>query len=305
MNIYRIIPYISLVIASLILFIIAFFVTDQNIKNILINVFSNAMFFFIVYIFYDLMKIFVTKKEKKYLKDYITKIISSDIYIALYYFKKVIHGYNLDTNKLTNIMGIVNYNKGELLNIIKNQNYLGFQIFKNTAEIHSLFKEALNDNLILKHSTHIDTINILKIYHNLTEIEYIFKSIVNYEETPESGVEYITVNGKQINSENDDKFLLLKKTKKDNRFVVYDSGYFDNEFYKNLLKRYILTETSASEIAKLLYNTFSLMKYWLPDILKLQRKDYRFRIIKDYFSPFTNTKTNKTKIFIADIIDLK
>lgn len=305
MNFYRIIPYISLIIASSILIIITNFITDDNIKNILINVFSNAMFFFVVYIFYDLIKLFVSKKEKKYLVSYIKNIISNDIFVALYYLKKVIHGYNLDTNTLNNILGLVNYSKKELKNIIKNQNYLGFQIFKNTDEIRSLFNNIINDNLFLKNTSHVDTINVLKISHNLSKIELILKNIENYNKCSEHGIEYKVINGKEINPENDDKYLLLKKTKSSDKFVVYDSGYFDQNYNDKLLNRYILKSDSVLEISNSLYTIFNLMKYWLPNIIQLTKKDKRFRIIKDFFSPFTNTKTNKTKIYVADIVEFK
>jgi hypothetical protein len=305
MNIYRFVPYLSLSIASIILIIITNFIKDQNIKNILINVFSNAMFFFVVYIFYDLIKILITKKEKKYLNEYIKNIISNDIFVALYYLKKIIYGYNLETNTLNNIIEIANYSKNELHNTIKNQNYLGFQIFKNTDEIRSLFRDIINDNLFLKHYSHIDTINILKISHNLKKLEFIFKNITNFNICAESGIEYTIANGKQLNPENDDKLLLLKKTNSADRFVVYDSGYFENEFNEKLLNRYILKMECASDVSKILNETFSLMKYWLSNIIQISKKDNRFRIIKDYFNPFTNTKTKKSKIYVADIVDIK
>jgi hypothetical protein len=46
------------------------------------------------------------------------------------------------------------------------------------------------------------------------------------------------------------------------------------------------------------------MKNWIPDIINVSKQDSRFRIIKNYFSPFTRTKTIKSKLYVADIVDI-
>lgn len=173
----RLIPYLSLVIANLLIFIVSREIINIEIKNVLTNVYSNGIFFFIAYLFYDIIQQIILNKEKRYLKDYINNKIANDIFVSLYYLKKIIHGYNLDSNTLDNIFGIINYSKKEIENSIKNQNYLGFQIFKNINEVHELFQGILNDNLILKYSNHIDSINILRISNNLIKLELELKGL--------------------------------------------------------------------------------------------------------------------------------
>lgn len=304
-NVNRIIPYISLGLISLIVLVVAHFVSNAAIKNVLFNVFSNSTFFFLAYLFYDLIRQVIINKEKKYLIDYIKNKISNDIFVALYYLKKIIHGYNLDSNTLENIFGIVNYSKNEVYNSIKNQNYLGFQIFKNTDEVRSLLSDTLNDNLILKYSSHIDCISILRISNNLARLEFTLKNDNNFNDCAESGIEFNIVNGKDINPENDEKYLLLKKTNHPERFVVYDSGFFEKDKIEKLQKRYVLKEGPAKEVSHLLCETFTLMKYWIPDTVRLARNETRFRIIKNFFSISTDTKIKKTKIYVADIVDIK
>jgi hypothetical protein len=301
----KIIPYISLGLASVALYILLKSTTDVNFQNILLGLFSSSVYFFIAYLFYDLVRQVIIKKEKKYLTDYIKNKISNDIFVSLYFLKKIIHGYNLETNKLDYILNQVNYTKSELDNAIKNQSYLGFQIFKNTDEVRSMFSDAINDNLILKYSSHIDSISILRISNNLAKLEIILKNDNNFEKCAETGIEFKTVNGKEINPLNDEKYLLLKKTAIEDRFVVYDSGFFDKDIIEKLLNRYVLKQEASKKVSTLLYETFSLMKYWLPDIVQISRNENRFRIIKDFFSPSTNTQTKKSKIFVADIVDTK
>ena len=301
----RIIPYISFGLVSFLVLGVAHFVSDEEIKNVLFNVFSSSVFFFLAYLFYDLIKQIVINKEKKYLIDYIKNKISNDVFVALYFLKKIIHGYNLDSNTLENIFSTVNYSKNEIYDSIKNQSYLGFQILKNTDEVRTLFSDALNDNFILKYSSHIDSISILRIANNLARMEFMLKNEDNFNNCAETGIEFKVVNGKDINPENDEKYLLLKKTTHPDRFVVYDSGFFEKDKIERLLKRYVLKEGPAKEVSEALFETFKIMRHWIPDVIRLARNETRFRIIKDFFSPSTNTKTKKTKIYVADIVDIK
>ena len=301
----RIIPYVSLGLVSVIVLAVSKLITNEEVKNILFNVFSSSVFFFLAYLFYDSIIQIILSKEKKYLVDYINNKISNDIFVALYFLKKIIHGYNLDSNSLENIFNIANYSRNEVLNSVRNQNYLGFQIFKNTDEVRALFGEAINDNLILKYSSHVDSICILRIANNLAKLESILKNENSFKHCAERGIEFTVVNGKSINPDNDDKYLLLKKTAHLDRFVVYDSGFFEKENIDQLLNRYVLKEDSATVVATLLFETFALMKHWLPDAIRISRNESRFRIIKDYFSPITDLKTRKAKIYVADIIETK
>lgn len=301
----RAIPYISLAAVSLIIFVLSKLTLDSQIQSILINVFSNAIFFFIAYLSYDIIKEVILTKERKYLDEYIRNKISNDIFVALYYLKKIIHGYNLDTNTLKNIFAIIDYSKVEINNSIKNQSFIGFQIFKNTDEVRSLFSDALNDNLILKYSSHIESINILRIVNNLARLESILKNELSYDKSAEKGIEFEVVSGKSLNPNNDDKYLLMKKTSYENRFVVYDSGFFEGEKVSLLLGRYILKEKISEEMSDILFETFILMKRWLPESINLSRNESRFRIIKEFFSANTNSKTSKSTIFVADIVEVK
>ncbi len=300
----RIIPYISLGLASIIVLGTSQLISNEKLRNILISVFSSSVFFFLVYLFYDLIRQIILNKEKKYLVDYIKNKISNDIFVALYFLKKIVHGYNLDSNTLENIFNTVTYSKNEILNSVKNQNYLGFQIFKNMDEVRTLFGEVVNDNLILKYSSHVDSISILRIANNLARLESILKNENSFDNCAESGIEFTVVNGKDINPDNDERHLLLKKTAHSDKFVVYDSGFFEKEKTDKLLSRYVLKGDSAKEVSDLLFETFTLMQHWLPDTIRLSKNETRFRIIKDFFCPNTNSKTKKTKIYVADIVEI-
>lgn len=87
--------------------------------------------------------------------------------------------------------------------------------------------------------------------------------------------------------------------------VVYDSGYYDKLHLNKLLNTYVLKKESAEQLATYISDILVLIRYWIPDVVNISKNENRFRIIKNYFSPFTNTKTVNSKIFVADIVDIK
>ena len=109
----RLIPYLSLGFASTVVFLTSQLTSNRELRSISLSVFSSSVFFFLAYLFYDVAKRIVIRRERKFLVDYIKNRISNDVFVALYFLKKIIHGYNLDTNTLKNIYDMVNYSANE------------------------------------------------------------------------------------------------------------------------------------------------------------------------------------------------
>lgn len=143
----RVLPYISLGLVILLCFVVSYTISSDSVKNVLLAVGANGLFFFLAYFFYDFVKQQILKKELKYIHQHIRQQISSSIFCYLYFVKKVIYGYNLETNNPGNILGIAKLKKSEIENHVINQSYLGFQIFKSSAEVTNLFQEIAKDNI--------------------------------------------------------------------------------------------------------------------------------------------------------------
>ena len=146
--------------------------------------------------------------------------------------------------------------------------------------------------------------NLLKVIDLVLHIEYGFRNEDNYTKSPEKAVEFICVNGKEINPENEEsRFLLLKKTQVKNRAIVYDSGRFDQSEEHRLLNRYTLKTHIAEILANHMLELNKLLRFWLPEEFHIKRYDKSYRIIKDYFSIFTRAVTRTKRIYVADIVD--
>jgi len=300
----RAIPYIifAVVTAALAFW---FNLSNGTVRDILQNLLSDSIFFFVAFFFFDLTRSVLRSNESKYIDTYIRNNVSNDIFVALYYQKKIIHGYNLETNTLSNIMGILNCSKETILNAVTNQRYIGFQIFKDTNEVRSLFDEVINSNVILKYSTHLETINLLKISNNLSLMEAILKNEDSFNRSHPSSSEFVAVDSKKFNPNNPEGYLLLRKAPRKDTFVVYDSGVFEKRHTDKLVQEYVLKPEVAERISVVLFNTLQLMKQWVPDVTRLKKGEGRFRIIKEFFSPSANGVAGDDELYVADIISVK
>ena len=299
----RLLPYLSLGLATVTCFLVAEFVKSEDLRSVLTSVASNGVFFFVAYLFYDVIRQKVLRKEQGYIHEHIKRQLAGCIFNYLYFIKKVIYGYNLDTNTIDNILGIVKLEQHEIKNHVVNQSYLGFQIFKLTNEVRNLFDEISGDAIFLKFSSHLDSVSLLKISNNLQSLERIYRDPNNFTLCAEKGIEFKVIDGRSLNPDNNEKLLLIKTTAHEFRFVVYDSGYFEQPDYELLLNRYVLKAEAGEEISNLMKATLTLMKPWLPNIGNVHGSERKFRIIRGFFNEKTDIANNKSNLYVADIIE--
>ncbi|OBT23454.1 hypothetical protein [Vibrio cyclitrophicus] len=299
----RFLPYLSLGLVTIACFLVSGFVKSEGLSSVLTSVASNGVFFFVAYLFYDVIRQKVLRKEQGYIHEHIKRQLSGCIFNYLYFIKKVIYGYNLDTNTIENILGIVKLEQRELKNHVANQSYLGFQIFKLTNEVRNLFDEISGDAIFLKFSSHLDSVNLLKISNNLQSLERIYRDPKNFTLCAEKGIEFKVIDGRCLNPDNDEKLLLIKTTAHESRFVVYDSGYFELPDHELLLNRYVLKIEAAEKVSNLMKASLMLMKPWLPNIGNVHGAERKFRIIRGFFNEKTDIANSKSNLYVADIIE--
>ena len=205
---------------------------------------------------------------------------------------------------MKNILAINNYSKDQIESLLINESYIGFQIFKEMEDIREFFHGALENNLFIRYSPREYVMNLLKVISLMVSIEHIFRNEDNYLKSPEKAIEFICVNGKEINPENEDsRFLLLRRTQVENRAVVYDSGRFDQSEEGKLLNKYTLKPHVTKILANQIHELNRLLNFWLPEEFDIRKYDKSYRIIKGYFSLFTKAITRTNRIYVADIID--
>lgn len=303
-KIIRFIPYLVLLFLAWVCLLIRTYTSSEVLKGILINLTASSIFVVLAYFFYDSIKSYINKRESKYIDSYIRQQISHDVFVVLYTLKKYLHGYNLETNTLQNIFSIIHYTKDQIRALTANQSYLGFQIFKEMEDLKDIFKGALDNSFVINNSPREYLINLVKIIDLLAKLEHIYRYEDNYVQSPEKAIEFSCVNAKDINSNNEEgRYLLLKKTQIQNRFVVYDSGRFDQTAEHKLLNRYTMKEKYINMVTNEIFNLIKHLDFWLPKEFPISKYDNRYRIIKNFFSAFAKASTMTKRIYVADIVE--
>lgn len=182
---------------------------------------------------------------------------------------------------------------------------MGFLIFKN-FESKNLFKGALENDLIIKYCPREKVILLLKIIDKIMTIEHLFKNEDSYKKNIQKNNDFIVQHGKNLNSINpESSFILLKKQKHKNKFVVYDSGEIEQRDEAKMLNVYTLTSKAANIISEEIYALVKIMNKWLPKKMFLPKYSKGYRIIRKFYNPFTKIFTYKRKIYIGNIVENK
>lgn len=278
----KIIPYIVLLLLTWFFLYLSRDFHDPLIQTLFLNIASSALFAVIAYLFYDLIRAVIEKHESSYISNYIKSQIEQDVFKVLYYMKKYIHGYNLNTNSVPNILEISRYSKKQIEIIISNQSYLGFIIFQNLIDIKGLFQGAINNALLVKYMSREHIINLLKVISLLSEIEDLFANERNFTPVGEDSIEFSIINGQKVNSKNEGKIFLFRKTAVFGEEIFYDSGVFEKENYSKLLKKYTLKRDIAHIIANKICILNIYLQVWLPKNLNKKDNLYKYETAKKH-----------------------
>ena len=302
----NVIPYISLFLIGLFSYKLSDNFVNPAIQSLLINLSASAFFVLIAYFLYEQIKNIIQKSESKYLDSYIQRNISTDIFATLYNLNKYVYGYKLESKTEKNIFAINDVTAKKIQNSLLKQKYLGFLIFKNFEDYKDLFKGALENNLVIKYCPREKIILLLKIIDKIITIEHLFKNENSYKKDIKKSNDFVIQHGKNLNSINpESSFILLKKTKAIDKFVVYDSGEIEQRYESKMLNIYTLTDNATNIISNEIYELVKTMNKWLPKKMFLPRHSKKHRIIKKFYNPFTNIFTSKRKIYVGDIVESK
>ena len=110
----RLAPYFILTVLGIVFLVLYNASSSEQIKIVFINLASSSFFVVVAYLFYDLIKSYIEKRDSRYIDSYIRSQISHDVFIVLYALKKYLHGYNLETNTVKNIFAINSYRKDHI-----------------------------------------------------------------------------------------------------------------------------------------------------------------------------------------------
>lgn len=263
-RIFKILPYASSILFGVLCYIISNR-TENTISELLINL--SATFFAIplIYFFYEIAKKYSHKKLNSEIIDYAKMQIDRELLSIVNQLHKIV--YSLENREFSNftINLFLLLKKEEIQTQLKQNKYLGFQIFKHwevsEKELHALLKnpfmlEKLEDDQI------IAVINIIK---SLRYLEMFVKLDMLYRETNEIASGFRIKSGTEMNSENSvfpDRYLLLKQLT-ENEYKVVDFGDLHKYNIAKCLKYFKVNEDFLVNYSEVILHLLNNINSWI------------------------------------------
>jgi len=265
----KILPFIVLLILSLVLLTLAYWVKDNFIKNIVSNMAATSIYALVAIFTYDRVKHFSNREKTSELRNYAQSEIDPQIMAILISISKLIYSRNEypETKKIGS--ELEKLTKELIVTKIKNREYLGFDIFRNSDETTKNIKKLL-ENSFLRPLIDDDLVLVLikltnrleKLYQSLAKPENLVKT-----NKPKAS-EYKIFGSREISSYNisypNRKLLVKKIPHKDGMGVVEQFADFPPRIdEKILLSFYIIKETKVNTIASNILEVLNLIKKWV------------------------------------------
>lgn len=205
-------PYFISLIVAFIILIIGMFVKNQYVSSLLNSISASFFAIPLIFIFYQRVENYSKNKLNKEIFEYCQIGVNNEILSISNQIHKIIHplkGYKYKDS----IFEIFNLSESQLEEILKNNEFLGFQVYKHWEVTINHLEKLLENPLILRNFDD----DIIKCVISILKHIYRLKNLLDgkdlYYDTGKHSTEYIVVKGTDINKENKlypDRYLLMK-----------------------------------------------------------------------------------------------
>lgn len=257
-------PYLAAIIVGAIFNFFAN-VLNSDYYDLLINI--SATFFAIplLYFFYETAKSFSHKRLNSVIFDYAKMQIDRELLSILNQLQKVVYAFVEKDFSNEGVNKFLSFQKNEIENQIKQNKYLGFQIFKDWEVSEKGLHKILKNPFILEKLEDEQIISIIDILKSLRQLELMQKIDVLYIDTNEKAKGYKIQNGIEMNPDNN-KFplrcLLLKHLDKD-KFIVCDFGDIPKYNLEKCLNYYEINPKLLEAYSAVIFDLLNDINSWL------------------------------------------
>lgn len=245
-----------------VLFAFSYFLSEENIKNLLINLSASLIGITISYFSYNKIQNWSNKKLQKTLFDYSKKQIDSEIMSIINQIEKMIFPLDKRDNSFRGIINLLSLSEEDLIKILKNIELLGYQIFKDWDFSITNIKKIIENEFTLKYMSNNQIIALVEILNSIENINrlYNYKDAL-FEYTGKTNNNFIIIppNKKQ---DLPNRSILLKKlnSKNDDTGVVVDFG--DLPLYKLKFALNIYKIKDPESYIKPIFKLLDNIKKW-------------------------------------------
>ncbi len=259
-------PFFVLVLLSLVLVVLAYFIANPFLQNIFSNMAATSLYAIIAIFTYDRVKHFSDRQKTKELREYAESEIDPQIMSILVTVSKIIYP---KPAHFTLMKGLDKISKVKIKESIKEREYMGFELFCNSSETTKDVKELLSNNFIRPLLDDDLALLLLKITNRLDRLFKLLSDQKNLQEIKKDNTDTFTIFGsKDISSYNasyPNRRLLVKNIPgKEGMGVVESSADFSPEIENDILvKYYKVNEASLSNITDTIQEIVALSKSWI------------------------------------------
>lgn len=258
-------PYLSCILAGLILFLVGIRL-GEDFKGLFLNL--AAAFFAIpfLYLIYELAQKSSQKKLNKELFDYAKMQIDRELMSIVNQLMKLVYPYEKRNFSFQGIQEFLSQNRSQIQNVIQSSDYLGFQILKNWSISEGNLHSILENSFIL-HSLEDDQItSVISILKEVRSLESVQRNVPDlYVNTEKKVDNYHIIRGKEIgdrNIEYPDRCLLFRHLQNEENQVT-DFGDFAPYDFGNLLKIFRFNHKYLEGFSDSIFDLIKRINEWL------------------------------------------
>jgi hypothetical protein len=257
-------PYLAAIITGGLFYFLATFL-DAKLHDLLINIAAAFFAIPLLYFFYETAKSFSHNKLNKEIFDYAKMLVDRELLFVLNQLQKIV--YTLEEKDFSNeaVNNFLSLKKEKLENQLRNNKYLGFQVFKHWEISEKALHELLKNPFILEKMKDEQIIAMISVLKSLRALETIQRIDELYIETEETAKGYKVQSGIDMNSENKkfpDRHILLKHLVED-KFVVYDFGDIPKYNLEKCLKYYKINNKLLNYYTEVIFDLLNDINSWL------------------------------------------
>jgi dsDNA-binding SOS-regulon protein len=257
-------PYLTSILVGLILYFIGLNLSE-NIRGLFTSL--SAAFFAIplIYLFYQVAQNLSKKRLNKEIFDYAKMQVDREVLSIINQLNKIVYPLKEKDFSAEAINIFLSFEKDKLKEVLSNNEYLGFQVFKKWEVSEENLNDVLKNSYILARLSDEQIISIILIIKKLRHLEMIQKSEDLYIETGKKATSYKIVAGKELNEANikfPDRYLLLQDLE-DGKSLVADFGDFYLYNVDKLLYYFKINESYLEDYTESIFQLIIEINNWV------------------------------------------
>lgn len=263
---YRSLPYITSLFVGVGLYFFTTFLTG-NIHDLLINVSASLIAITVILIFYELIKSLSERKLNIEIFEYGKMQVDREVLGVVHQLMKFIYPLEGIDFSQKGVTKFLNTKQTELKQILKDNSFMGFQVFRTWEAYELNIENILKNPLITEKFENDQIITVIKLLKGVRELSELQRSqdVFAQENRKPLISNYKLVKGSKINSQNErypDRYLLLKSVG-GNKFKVLDHPDIPEFRKKNAFNSYKINPKLVDFYSLALLELINSVNVWL------------------------------------------